>query len=443
VSALRETLNPHTTHDERRATGIVVEVNNLPDVAFQWLSHPAPLGGSIVKRIATTLLVAGLIATPMFALPPSASAAISVGISIGIAPPPLPVYEQPVVPGPGYIWTPGYWAWGGDGYYWVPGTWVMPPEVGLLWTPGWWGWSDGYYHWHDGYWAPQVGFYGGINYGYGYFGAGYDGGYWRGREFYYNRAVNNVNVNIRNVYVNRTVVRNVNVRRASYNGGRGGISAQPTSRQRAVAKERRWSPTSMQTRQRDVAKQNPAQHVRSNGGHPAVFATQHPGKFEGPHAVRTARSAPRARPTNAPNREHGTVQAPRGRAHAAPQPRATSTPNREHATMQAPHAHATGQAPRERAHPAPQPRPMSAPNRERGTVQAPPQRAQPMRPQPSNAPVRGNARPNPPPPRGASQRRNPPPHSAQSGQSQPRASHANDHGKAHHDKHKPDNGQHR
>jgi hypothetical protein len=411
-------LNPRPTQDERGATGIAASVNNASGIAFQWLSHPGPFGDLLVKRIATTLLVAGLIATPMLALPPSAAAAVSAGISINIAPPPLPVYEQPVVPGPGYIWTPGYWAWGGDGYYWVPGTWVMPPEVGLLWTPGWWGWSDGYYHWHDGYWAPQVGFYGGINYGYGYFGTGYDGGYWRGREFYYNRAVNNVNVNVHNVYVNRTVVRNVNVRRVSYNGGRGGITARPTSRQRAVARERRWSPTSMQTRQRQVAKQNPAQHVKSNGGHPAVFATQHPGKFEGPHAVRTTRSPPHARAANAPNREHGTVQAPRDRA-----------------TVRA----------HERARPAPQSRPMTEPDRQHGTVQAPPhQRPQPMHPQPSNAPVRGNAQANPPLPRAANRQRSQPPHSAQSGQSQPRASHADARGKAHRDKHKPDNnGQHR
>ena len=43
-------------------------------------------------------------------------------ISITIAPPELPVYEQPPLPAPGYIWTPGYWAYGPDGYYWVPGT---------------------------------------------------------------------------------------------------------------------------------------------------------------------------------------------------------------------------------------------------------------------------------------------------------------------------------
>ena len=47
---------------------------------------------------------------------------IAVGISVRIGPPPLPVYAQPICPGPGYFWTPGYWAWNDDdGYYWVLG----------------------------------------------------------------------------------------------------------------------------------------------------------------------------------------------------------------------------------------------------------------------------------------------------------------------------------
>src|SRR5262249_48001376 len=96
---------------------------------------------------------------------PSASLA---QVLITVAPPPLVVYEQPPLPGPGYIWTPGYWAYGPDGYFWVPGTWVEPPSVGLLWTPGYWGWRNGSYLWNAGYWGPTVGYYGGINYGYGY-----------------------------------------------------------------------------------------------------------------------------------------------------------------------------------------------------------------------------------------------------------------------------------
>jgi len=75
----------------------------------------------------------------------SAALQAQVAVSITIAPPALPVYEQPVCPAPAYIWTPGYWAYGDDGYYWVPGTWVEAPAVGLLWTPGYWGWGNGVY----------------------------------------------------------------------------------------------------------------------------------------------------------------------------------------------------------------------------------------------------------------------------------------------------------
>ena len=62
---------------------------------------------------------------------PTASAAFGFGVAITLAPPPLPVYSQPVCPGDGYIWTPGYWAYGPDGYYWVPGTWVIAPQSRL------------------------------------------------------------------------------------------------------------------------------------------------------------------------------------------------------------------------------------------------------------------------------------------------------------------------
>src|SRR5271154_879909 len=127
------------------------------------------------------------------ALPPASHAQL---LTITLIPPELPVYEQPAIPEPGYIWTPGYWAYGDDGYYWVPGTWVHPPEVGVLWTPGYWGWSGGVYIFHAGYWGPHVGFYGGINYGFGYGGVGYAGGYWHNGGFFYNRAVANVNVGV-------------------------------------------------------------------------------------------------------------------------------------------------------------------------------------------------------------------------------------------------------
>src|ERR1700733_12235554 len=126
-----------------------------------------------------------LLAVPFFAGPQPASAQIGVGISIHVGPPALPVYEQPLCPGDGYIWTPGYWAYGPAGYYWVPGVWVMPPSVGVLWTPGYWGFAGGLYGWHAGYWGPHVGYYGGINYGFGYAGVGFVGRYWSGGDFSY------------------------------------------------------------------------------------------------------------------------------------------------------------------------------------------------------------------------------------------------------------------
>src|SRR5271170_2061674 len=80
----------------------------------------------------------------------SSSAFSQVSLSIGIAPPPLPVYAQPACPNDGYLWTPGYWAYANDAYYWVPGAWVQPPEIGLLWTPCYWGWGGSAFVFHSG-----------------------------------------------------------------------------------------------------------------------------------------------------------------------------------------------------------------------------------------------------------------------------------------------------
>ena len=234
-------------------------------------------------------------------------------ISVGIAPPPLPVYVQPVCPAPGYIWTPGYWAYGPDGYFWVPGTWVMAPEVGLLWTPGYWGWGGSAFIWNGGYWGPTVGFYGGVNYGFGYTGIGYQGGYWRGNDFYYNRSVNQVNVtNIHNVY-NTTVVNNTTVNRVSYNGGNGGITARPTAAQQAAAQQRHIAPTSVQTQHEQMASTDHAQLASVNHGRPEVAATPKPAAFHGAGVVRASNAPvtniPAVRPAQ-PNNGNANASRP-------------------------------------------------------------------------------------------------------------------------------------
>ncbi len=215
-----------------------------------------------------------------------------IAIMVSFGPPALPYYSQPMCPGPGYLWTPGYWAWDPSyGYYWVPGTWVPAPYEGALWTPGYWGWSPVYasFVWYPGYWGPAVGFYGGINYGYGYPGQGYYGGYWRGRDFYYNRDVDNVNVvNVTNVY-NQTVIVNNNSQ-ISYNGGQGGIIARPTNQQLAAGRERRFGPVAQQVEQERSARGDPNQRASINHGRPEIAATPRPGMFRGQGVMRATRA---------------------------------------------------------------------------------------------------------------------------------------------------------
>lgn len=236
------------------------------------------MGKNSLRFASASAVIAGLALT---AVPIASFGYVSVGVSINVAPPALPVYVQPACPGIGYIWTPGYWAWDDGDYYWVPGTWVLAPSPGLLWTPGYWGWGGGVYLWHPGYWGPHVGFYGGINYGYGYTGVGFDGGYWRGHDFYYNRAVNNLGgVHVTNVY-NTTVVNNVTVNRVSFNGGTGGTHARPNGRELSAEHERHVDFTPMQREHEHMAFGNHDLRASVNGGKPRIAATARPTVFTG------------------------------------------------------------------------------------------------------------------------------------------------------------------
>jgi len=234
-----------------------------------------------VKALALSiLLVIGIMALGV----PTASAR-GVIVSVAIAPPLLPVYEQPICPGDGYIWTPGYWAYDADGgYYWVPGTWVLAPEVGFLWTPPYWGFVDGAFIFHEGYWGPHVGFYGGVSYGFGYFGVGFDGGRWENGHFFYNRAVAHIDEReIHNVYNARVSYRGE--ARVSYNGGAGGISARATAEEEAAARERQIASSGEQERHAEAARGNPEFRASANHGKPPIAATSRPGEFRGGGAV--------------------------------------------------------------------------------------------------------------------------------------------------------------
>ena len=266
----------------------------------------------------------------------SATSFAQIGISVSFGPPALPVYEQPLCPGEGYMWTPGYWAYDYDegDYYWVPGTWVEAPEVGLLWTPGYWAWRSEGFFFNEGYWGPHVGFYGGVSYGYGYFGEGYEGGRWDNGRFFYNRSVNNVNVtNIHNVY-NTTVINNTTtLNRVSYNGGNGGINARPRPEDEMAARDRHIPPVSVQAQHVQAARTNPQLRASVNRGKPPVAATPRPGAFND-RAVAPAREA--GAPYNPPvNR--GASQ-PRANTPASRPESNVPPPNAFHAKDIQPHA---------------------------------------------------------------------------------------------------------
>jgi len=226
-------------------------------------------------------------------------------------PPPLPEYEQPELTEPGYIWTPGYWSYAPTGYYWVPGAWVAPPTAGFLWTPGYWGYVGSRYQFHWGFWGPHIGFYGGINYGFGYTGVGYHGGYWNHDHFYYNTQVNRVNVSVvKNVYVHNVTV--VNNTRVSYNGPRG-VAARPTAAEVAVYHERVVPAMHVQIQSAQAAAGNRQQFYTENHGRPAAVVA--PERLAAdrtpPAALRPAPAVVRmAEPGARPGTGPGTPAAP-------------------------------------------------------------------------------------------------------------------------------------
>jgi hypothetical protein len=290
----------------------------------------------------------------LLSLAPASSFA-GVFISVGFAPPVLPVYVQPACPQPGLIWTPGYWAYGPDGYYWVPGTWVPAPYEGALWTPPYWGWSGGLYMFHPGYWGRHVGYYGGVNYGFGYMGVGFVGGLWHGHDFVYNTAVVNVNRTvIHNTYIDRTVVeRNtiVNDRHVAYSGGPGGIRHEANNDERMAMNEHHDAPTRFQEEHIQGASADHGSYAKNNGGRPQNVAVDRPMGRNEVHDAPNYQSHGNATPHN----EHvmggaQDIHSPSGR----PQYDARPAPGPQHQMESHPNQDRSYQQQRPDAHQAPQ-----------------------------------------------------------------------------------------
>ena len=57
-----------------------------------------------------------------------------------------------VAPGPGFVWTDGFWDLRAGNWSWVSGRWVHPPRLRAVWVPG--NWSQTHRGWtlRRGYW---------------------------------------------------------------------------------------------------------------------------------------------------------------------------------------------------------------------------------------------------------------------------------------------------
>jgi hypothetical protein len=220
--------------------------------------------------------------------------------------------------------------------------------------------------------VDAVGFYGGVNYGYGYTGSGYQGGRWDHGVFNYNRSVSNVNTRVvHNVY-NATVINNTHVTRVSFNGGPNGVAARPTPAEMKTQAGPHAGATPAQLQHEHAALATPAMRASVNHGAPRIPASPEP-----------MPAAAHARNEAAPAHEQPAARAPEPQAMRAPPPaRETAAPER--------HAQAR---PEEGPRPQPQaqqarpqaPRPEEAPHQVRPPAPRPeeaPQQARPQSPRP-------------------------------------------------------------
>lgn len=72
---------------------------------------------------------------------------------VAVGGPPPPRYGvMGYAPGPGYIWTDGYWNYNGGGWGWVNGRWMLPPRGRHYWVRSEWRHEGGRWRFHQGHW---------------------------------------------------------------------------------------------------------------------------------------------------------------------------------------------------------------------------------------------------------------------------------------------------
>jgi hypothetical protein len=118
-------------------------------------------------------------------------------------------------------------------------------------------------------WGPHVGFYGGINYGFGYGGVGFWGGRWEGGAFRYNTAAWHVGAGFHGVYEDRTYISHVSVNNHYSFNGEGGVRAKPNAEERAAMHEQHYAHTHEQMAHQRAARVDRSNYAAVNHGTPS------------------------------------------------------------------------------------------------------------------------------------------------------------------------------
>jgi hypothetical protein len=195
----------------------------------------------------------------------------------------------------------------------VPGTWVLPPNTGDLWTPGYWAFENTGFRWHIGYWGRTVGYYGGLNYGYGYSGRGYQGGRWN--QGHYRRDFHES-------------ARRPGNSQVSFIGGQGGWPSRPPNPDLHPRPNEHSAPSDAQMMHEYAAVTRPTQRATGSRERPLVAATPRPSAFEAAGAEHARSDPPLRQAPHADAEPRNGRPASPGRSQSKARPDAPSRADR-------------------------------------------------------------------------------------------------------------------
>lgn len=115
------------------------------------LSPPLSNAPGVILKLIRNLALTIATGAMAFVLSSCGGGIYYAGVSVG---PPAPIVEAPYgyAPGPGYVWTPGYYGWVGGNWAWTHGQWRRRPHPIDRWIPPTYVRYGNGYRYHPGGW---------------------------------------------------------------------------------------------------------------------------------------------------------------------------------------------------------------------------------------------------------------------------------------------------